>query len=92
MGPKPGVANMKIKNQNNVLVDATVLLYFELPKYNKEYAVYTYGEKSESGFDVNYVSVINRTETGIVLNPVETDEEWNQIKEIMKTVIKSNRE
>lgn len=92
MKPKPAVANIKIKNQNNVLVNATVLLYFKLPKYDKEYAVYNYGEKSESGYDVNYVSMVNRTEAGIELNPVETEEEWNQIKEIMKMVIKTNRE
>jgi len=92
MTERPGTASVKIRNKDDVLVDATILLYFELPKYNKEYAVYTYGEKSESGLDVNYVSTVVKTKNEILFNPIETTEEWQKIKEVMKSVIKLNRE
>lgn len=70
---------------------ATILLYFKLTEFNKEYVVYTLGEEAND-LEKVYTSTIVKNDDGIVLETIETDEEWLQIKQLMKTIIKSNRE
>lgn len=83
---------INIKNRDGQEQEATVLLYFKLTEYNKEYVIYTYGEKDENDLQIVYTSSLSYDKDGINFETIETDEEWMKIKEIMKSVIRSNRE
>lgn len=71
--------------------EATVLLYFRLVEFQKDYVVYTYGEKDQNGLEILYTSTVIETEDGLVFEKIDSDKEWTKIKEVMKSVIKANR-
>lgn len=83
---------IKIKEKDGSEREATVLLYFKITEFNKEYVIYTYGEKDENNLQVIHTSSLTYDKNGINFETIGTDEEWTRIKEIMKSVIRSNRE
>ena len=90
-----------MENKNNVKInimtkdgvekEATVLLYFRLTEFEEDYVVYTYGETDKNGLETLYTSTVVETPEGRVFDKVESDKEWSKIKEVMKSVIKANR-
>lgn len=70
-------------------VEAEVLLFFELESNNKEYLIYTYNEKDKNGMVTVYASAFVENGDKCCLEPIESDEEWSQVKEIMRQTIKS---
>lgn len=83
---------INIKSKDGQEKGATVLLYFKLTEYNKEYVIYTYGEKDENNLQVVYTSSLTYDKNGINFEDIKNDEEWMKIKDIMKSVIRANRE
>lgn len=84
---------LTIVDKNGQEREATILLYFKLTDFDKEYVVYTYGEVDTNGLETVYTSTVIENETGsIEFGEVATDEEWTRIKEVMKTAIRANKE
>ncbi len=82
---------INIMSKDGVEKEATVLLYFRLTEFEKDYVVYTYGETDANGLETLYTSTVVDTEDGRVFDKIESDKEWKKIKEVMKSVIKANR-
>lgn len=75
-------------NEDGIRVDATILSKFKLAN-NNEYITYTYNEINDENMIKIYVTgVIN--EGGVLsYREIATEEEWNDIKTVLKTLAKS---
>ena len=80
-----------IINEDGIRNDATILAKFRLANAN-DYIVYTLNEINEEGMIKIYVSGLV-SENGIYSSrEIVTDEEWNNLKSILKTIAKSEEE
>lgn len=75
---------MYIVDEDNEKVEAELLCAFLLSEYNKRYAIYTFGETDENSNTTIYVMQVEKDK----LLPIETEEEWTKIKEIIKVMSK----
>lgn len=82
---------MNIITKDGTEKEATILLYFHLTEFHKDYVVYTFGEVDSNNLEIVYTSVVEDNLDGRVFKDIETNEEWSKIKEVMKSVIKDNR-
>jgi len=76
-------------NPDGEEVDAEVLIFFELESNHKEYLIYTYNEKDKNNMVTVYASAFVEEDGKFCLKPIEADEEWEQVKEVMRQTIKS---
>lgn len=69
-----------------------VLLDIHLESTNKDYVLYTFNEVDEHDLETVYASTIEVRDGEEVLADIATDEEWAEIKKIMKKTIKKNQQ
>jgi len=81
---------VNLVNQDGTIVSAEVILYFRLEKTNKDYVIYTKNEKDEKGLISIYASVLSNINNEYFLENIDSDDEWNQIKDIMKKIVSEN--
>lgn len=70
-------------------IEAEVLLFFKLKSNQKDYLIYTYNEKDKNNMITVYASAFVQNGEKCSLEPIESDQEWEQVKEIMRQVIKN---
>lgn len=75
-----------IKNANGENVEIEVIRYFI--NNDVEYLIYSLNEIDSAGYTKLYASKIVGNKASIILD----EEEWNLIKEIIKQIVKSNRD
>ena len=80
---------MSIVTNNGAIEDVEVILAFEFKDTNKEYVVYTKNEKDENGNVTVYVSNIDRSGDEPKLVGVENENEWNEIKDVLRELSKT---
>ena len=78
-------------NEDGMRVDATALSKFKLNN-NKDYLTYTYNETNPDGMIKIYVTGIVNDNGNYSYSEITTDQEWNDIKTILKTLAKSVEE
>lgn len=83
---------IRVTREDGTVADAEVLLYFTLKENGKDYIIYTFNEKDEKGLVTVYTSTVIKDEEGYHLENVDSDEEWTKIKDVMRSVIKENKE
>ena len=69
--------------------EVEVILAFEFKDTKKEYVIYTKNEKDENDNITVYVSNVDRTGEEPRLLGVDTEEEWNRIKDVLRELSKS---
>lgn len=69
--------------------EAEVLIFFELDSTQKKYLVYTYNEKDKNNMITVYASTFVEEGDKFYLDAIESDEEWEQVKEVMRQTIKN---
>ncbi len=79
---------IKIQKQNGEIANAEILLKFELEKTGKKYIIYSFKEIDNQNMEKLHASIINETENGCSLEIIP-DEEWKEIKDLMREMIKS---
>ncbi len=62
---------------------AEIITTFRIPEYDKEYVLYTFGEKQKDNIKI-LASTLKKDEEGYSLEKIATDEEWETIKTIIK--------
>ncbi len=82
------MANINIKLMDGSQKQAELLRTVTLN--NKEYAIYTFNETTSTGLIKIYSSEIIKNNNEITYQNV-TDEEWNQIKEVMRKIISGEK-
>ena len=80
-----------IIDESGMRVDATILAKFKLTNDNK-YIVYTLNEINEEGMIKIYVSGLVDENGSYSYKEITTDEEWNNIKAVLKALAKSEEE
>jgi len=80
-----------IIDESGMRVDATILAKFKLTNDNK-YIVYTLNEINEEGMIKIYVSGLVDENGSYSYKEITTDEEWNNIKAVLKALAKSDAE
>ena len=80
---------MTLTLENGTKEEVELLLSFKFNDNNKEYVIYTKNEKDENENITVYVSNIDRSASEPKLLGVETEEEWNRIKDVLRELSKS---
>ena len=80
-----------IIDESGMRVDATILSKFQLSNDNK-YIVYTLNEVNEEGMIKIYVSGLVDDNGSYSYKEITIDEEWNNIKGVLKALAKSEEE
>ena len=79
--------NIELKRVNGEVIKAELISYFEYVPNSKKYVFYTLNEKVENDLVKMYVSEVSN---GNALSDMMSDEEWTNIKGIMKSILTSN--
>lgn len=72
---------------NGVSQNAELISYFELAPVGKKYLFYTLNEMVENNLVKMYASVAENNGNVFTLAQEMTDEEWNNLKNVMKTIL-----
>ena len=78
-------------NEDGIRVDARVLSKFKLGN-NTDYLTYTYDEYNDEGMIKIYVTGVTYDNGIYSYKEITSDEEWNDIKTILKTLAKSEED
>lgn len=78
-------------NDNGEEVNADILLYFKIAKHNKEYVLYTFGEIDDQEMETIHASVLIREDQNYKLEKI-ADDEWLEVKDIMREIIRNEEE
>ena len=79
--------NIELKKANGEIIKVELISYFEHIPTSKKYIFYTLNEKVENELVKMYVSKVSYNAT---LSDKMTDEEWTNIKIIMKSILTAN--
>lgn len=79
---------MSIVSEDGSVEEVEVVIAFEFKDTKKEYVVYTKNERDENGNVTVYVSNIDRESGRPKLLGVESDEEWDRIKDVLRELSK----
>ena len=80
---------MKIVSDDGSSEEVEVVFAFEFKDNKKEYVIYTKNERDEDNNITIYVSNVDRSNGETKLLGVETEEEWNRIKDVLRELAKS---
>lgn len=72
---------------NGVTQNVELISYFELVNTGKKYLFYTMNEKVENGLVKMYAASISSVGSEFILENDMSDDEWNNLKGIMKTIL-----
>ena len=81
---------MTIKKEDGTTEDVELIISFEFNDTKKEYVVYTRNEKDENGNTTLYVSSVDRTSSNPKMGGIESDAEWDRIKNVLRELAKKN--
>jgi len=83
------MTKIDIKKPSGEIVNVELISFFEVININKKYLFYTLNEIVENDLIKMYVTEVVDTHEGINVGQKMTDEEWNNLKSIMKTLLTS---
>lgn len=79
----------KMYDENGILRDVKIYLYFSLGTEEKEYMIYSFEDIDENDLITLLVSSVSKDEEGnFKFSEVENEEDWKTIKTIMRKIIK----
>jgi len=80
---------MRIVSEDGSTEEVEVVFAFEFKDNKKEYVIYTKNERDEDNNITVYVSNVDRSDGNAKLLGVESEEEWNRIKDVLRELAKS---
>lgn len=81
---------MTILKEDGTKEEVELIISFEFNDTKKEYVVYTRNEKDENGNTTLYVSSVDRSLSTPKMGGIESDEEWDRIKNVLRELAKKN--
>lgn len=79
---------MKIVAEDGSTEDVEVVFAFEFKDNKKEYVIYTKNERDDDNNITIYVSHVDRSSGNPKLLGVDSEEEWNRIKDVLRELAK----
>lgn len=80
-----------VVDENGKEVEAKVLLYFRIDKNAKDYILYTFGEIDDQAMETIHASILNKENNHYKLEKIP-DEQWLEVKDIMREIIRNEEE
>lgn len=80
---------MKIISEDGSYEEVEVVFAFEFKDTKKEYVIYTKNERDDDNNITVYVSKVERSNGDSRLLGVESEEEWNRIKDVLRELAKN---
>ena len=84
--------NQVVIFNNGINQSVELISYFEFINTGKKYLFYTLNEKVENGLVKMYAASVSVINNGFVLDDNLTDDEWNALKTIMKTILTGGKD
>lgn len=82
---------MTITAEDGSIDQVEIIVAFEFTDLKKEYVVYTKNEVDANDNVTIYISSVISSENGeVVLGGVDTDEEWDRIKNVLRELAKED--
>ena len=78
-----------IRKPDGTVVNADLMSYFEIININKKYVFYTLDEIVENNLVKMYVAEVIDATNGITIGGTITEDEWANLKSIMKSILTS---
>jgi uncharacterized protein YrzB (UPF0473 family) len=72
--------------------EAEVLAVFTMKSTGKDYILYTLNEVDENNMIKIYASTLIEKDGVYTFDVIESDEEWTQVKDVMKQMAKAGKE
>ena len=83
---------MSIVQEDGSIDEVEILVTFEFTDTKQAYVIYTKNETDEKGNVTVYAaSIIDNNGGHAKLGGIDTDEEWNRIKEVLKSLSKEGQ-
>ncbi len=79
---------MKIVAEDGSTEEVEVVFAFEFKDNQKEYVIYTKNERDDDNNITIYVSHVDRSSGNPKLLGVDSEEEWNRIKDVLRELAK----
>ena len=79
---------LSIIGEDGSIDEVEVVIAFEFKDTKKEYVIYTKNERDEDNNITVYVSNVDRSNGETKLLGVESEEEWNRIKDVLRELAK----
>lgn len=79
--------SIELKKVNGEIIKGELISYFEYVPTGKKYVFFTMNERVDNDLVKMYVSEVGN---GLSLSDKMTDEEWNNIKGVMKSILTGN--
>ena len=79
---------MKIVSEDGSSEEVEVVFAFEFKDNKKEYVIYTKNERDDDNNITIYVSHVDRSSGNPKLLGVDSEEEWNRIKDVLRELAK----
>ena len=80
---------MAVIDSNGSLVDVEIISVFNLSETGSNYAVYTFNDKDDNGLIKIYVTKFEKEDDSYSFNFIDSDDEWNTVKNVLKTMARS---
>ena len=88
MAKVESLQKIKVKKTDGTIAEAEVLLCFQLEETGKNYILYTFNEVDEQEMETVHASIISETEDGYELETIPP-KEWNEVKDVMRDIIRN---
>lgn len=73
-------------------IECEILFTFEHQVTGKNYIVYTDNSEDEDSNTKVYASIFDPTEASPILHPIETEEEWQMIDDVLASIQEEDEE
>ncbi len=83
---------MSIINEKGETEEVEIIIAFEFKDNKKEYVVYTKNEKDDNGNVTVYVSNVDRSGGEPELLGIDSESEWNRIKDVLRELSKPDQQ
>ncbi len=81
--------SIELKKANGEIIKGELISYFEYVPTGKKYIFFTMNERVDNDLIKMYVSEVNTIQT---LSEQMTDDEWTNIKGVMKSILTGNND
>lgn len=78
---------IRVVDTDNVELEVELISILEDKEENNKYLVYTKGETQKNGNLILYISKVVVDENSYVLDNIDDDNEWGNVKRIMSEIV-----
>jgi uncharacterized protein YrzB (UPF0473 family) len=87
------IETIRVTDENGLEREAEVLSFFKLKSNDKEYLIYTFNEPAGDDLVTIHASTVQVNADGTyTLLGIDDENEWTEVKKVMRDIIKNSKE